>query len=196
MSLRSTSRAPVVFDALVTPVARKGLRRDRVLRAQMAFSTGCKRQIEKPLRLPEGVGMRPAHEAVADEPDIQRSSSPSLIPSMRIADVGHHAEDVAPRLLLHHRLRSGTCSRPSRCAASRASAVPALVAQPVAGIVDDVQLAVGIVRQAVTAGLVVRARSLHRRRRSARRESRWSTAAAHRVTVFSAASSGSRSFQS
>ena len=55
-----------------------------------------------------------------------------------------------------------------------------LVAQPEAGVLDDVELAVGIERQAVAAGLVVRAGAVDGARRSGRRGSRSSTGAARR----------------
>ena len=48
------------------------------------------------------------------------------------------------------------------CSSFRVS-LAVLVAQPEAGVLDDVELAVGIVGLAVAAGLVVRARPLDRR---------------------------------
>ncbi len=72
----------------------------------------------------------------------------------------------------------------------------ALVAQPEAGVLGDVELAVGIGRQAVAAGLVVRAGAVDRARRSGRRGSRSSTAAARRSASCSASSSVAWSFQS
>ena len=71
MSLRSTQLAPVGFDGFIAPVVGERLRLVGAA-AQTALSTGRYCRSKKWLTLAIGVGMGPAHEAVADHADVER----------------------------------------------------------------------------------------------------------------------------
>ena len=68
----------------------------------------------------------------------------------------HRREDVVPRLRLHHDFVGEHAAVPADVA-ERLGQVARLVAEPVAGMTRDVELAGWVGGQAVPAGLVVRA---------------------------------------
>src|SRR5206468_10131335 len=116
--------------------------------------------IEEDRRLPERIRVRPPHEAVADEADVETLLHRS-VPTMRVANRAHGSEDVIPRLLLGH-------DRVWKHAAVPADVIElalhaaVVVAQPEPRVPHDVEPAVRIMRKAVPPGLVVRTGSLHR----------------------------------
>ena len=148
MSLRSTSVAPVGLDRLVAPVRRRTPSTRSALRAHDRLEHRLIRQVEEPRRLAERVRVRPAHEAVADEPDVQcfhrmrsqlrriwrRSSHPQSQPC-----ASRHRDHRAPSTsfqvcwLRHHRVREHAAV-PADVLERAASASPLLVAQPEAGV--------------------------------------------------------------
>ena len=175
MSLRRDQIAPVGVERLVAPVLGELLhalfvaRRDRL-------QHGLSRQIEEPRRLQERIRMRPPHEAVANQSDIEGLHQQSLSRrSQHRWPAGAQSQPCASRTGDHDRraCRSRSCCcvitalgnmQPSQqMCCSCASAFPLSSLQPVAGVLDDVELAVGIVGQAVASGLVVRAGALHGR---------------------------------
>ncbi len=79
---------------------------------------------------------------------------------MRVADGDHRGEDVVPGLRLHHHGVGEHAAVPADVA-ERLGQLAGLVAEPEAGVVRDVELAVGVGRQAVSAGVVVRPRAVH-----------------------------------
>src|SRR5271166_2114789 len=84
-----------------------------------------------------------------------------LAPAVRVAHLDHHAEDVVPRLLARHdfvREHAAVPADVTEGPGERAVLVP----KPVTRVVDDIELAVGIVDRAVPPGLVVRPGPFHR----------------------------------
>ena len=73
---------------------------------------------------------------------------------MRIAHRDHGRQDVVPRLRLHHGFVGEHAAVPADVA-ELLGRLAVAVAQPVAGVMGDVELAVGIGGQAMAAGLVV-----------------------------------------
>ena len=138
--------------------------------AQTALSTGWYVEVEEVADLAVGVRVGPAHEAVADHADVERFLR------------AHRCSSALRSLASSRGRRAPRSSRRGCRSRSRGSmhdlvgehaAVPAdvleclgqlavVVAQPVAGVLGDVELAVRVVRQAVAAGLVVGARALDR----------------------------------
>ena len=120
-------------------------------------------QVEELVDSREGVRMRAAHEAVADKADPQWLLRHGLLTASR----GHRARRSwwpgCPFQVRGSIITALGNMQPSQqmCRTARVSC-PSLVAQPVAGVAHDVELAVGVVRQAMVAGLVVRARAIHR----------------------------------
>src|SRR5271157_1261785 len=80
--------------------------------------------------------------------------SSSFPPSVRVADADHRCEDVVPRLRLHHDGVGEHAAVPADVP-ELLGELPTLVAEPEAGVMGDVQLAAGVGRQAVAAGVVV-----------------------------------------
>src|SRR4051812_30441867 len=84
----------------------------------------------------------------------------SFYPAVGVADGDHCAEDVVPSLRLHQSLIREHAAVPADVVEA-AARLTALVAQPVAGVFDDVDFAVGCVRQAVAACFIVAAGAEH-----------------------------------
>ena len=117
--------------------------------------------------------MGPAHEAVADHADVQRFSS-SIMVQLTTHCRAHSFQPCASRTaIIAARMSFQVCGfiivalgnmQPSQQMCLNAlRRLAVLVAHPVAGVMHDVELAVRIVRQAMAAGLVVRAGAFHRR---------------------------------
>src|SRR6266568_8107392 len=77
-------------------------------------------------------------------------------PAVSLADGEHSGEDVIPGLLVHQD-RVGEHTTVPANVADGLGQVPARVAEPEAGVVGDVEFAVGVGGEAMAAGLVVRA---------------------------------------
>ncbi len=78
------------------------------------------------------------------------------LPAVGVADGNHGAEDIVPGLWLHQCFVGEHAAVPADVLES-AAGFAGFVAEPVARVFDDVDFAVGCVRQAVAAGFVVRA---------------------------------------
>src|SRR5215472_1099452 len=84
-----------------------------------------------------------------------------LIPSVGLSNLNHYGENVVPGLrILHDRIWKHT-TVPADVRESPGG-FSALIPHPRARIADDVELAVGIERQAVSSRFIVRAGSFHR----------------------------------
>ena len=124
--------------------------------------------------------------------------APMLIPApaVGVADLDHRARGCRSRFAACIITALGNMQPSQQMCWNVLVRLPVVVAQPVAGVLDDVELAVGVGRQAVAAGLVVGAGAVDRARRSGRRGSRSSTGAARAVSFCSASSRIAWSFQS
>ena len=82
-------------------------------------------------------------------------------PPVRVPHGDHRRQNVVPGLALHHHGVGEHAAVPADVP-DALGRLAVGVAEPEAGVADDVQLAVGVGGQAVPAGLVVRARAMHR----------------------------------
>src|SRR5262249_31823928 len=89
-----------------------------------------------------------------DPPDLYRGGGNSGVPAVRAPDRDHQAQDVGPRLRLRHRRVREHAAVPADVI-ERTRRLTGFVAQPEAGVTNDVELAVRIRGQAVTSRLVV-----------------------------------------
>src|SRR5579885_705822 len=83
-----------------------------------------------------------------------------FVPPVGRAHGDHDGENVVPGLLVHHHGIGEHAAVPADVPEG-AGRLPVFAADPEAGVADDIKLAVGIVRQAVVAGFVVRAGAFH-----------------------------------
>src|SRR5688572_4735638 len=89
------------------------------------------------------------------------SRPPLLAPAVGVAHPNHRAENVVPGLLvLHHRVREHAAVPAD--VAHGPGQVARVVAEPVAGVLDDIELAVRVPDLAVAAGLRMVAGAEHR----------------------------------
>src|SRR4051812_26805823 len=79
-------------------------------------------------------------------------------PSMSTANCHHRAEDIVPCLPLHERFVGEHASVPADVIEPPAG-LSVIIAQPIPGVLYNVDLAVGRVRQAVSPCLVMRSRT-------------------------------------
>src|SRR5690349_5083859 len=86
--------------------------------------------------------------------------SVALLPAVLLAHLYHHCEDVVPGLLLVQHCIGKHAAVPANVAEAL-DRVAALVPEPVAGVLGDVELATGIGREAMTTSFVMRAGAVH-----------------------------------
>src|ERR1700683_3491333 len=132
------------------------------LRAQTAVSTGSYSRSKNRLTLAKAFeGVRPMKPQptmptlslfVAPINGLRNGSS--LPPAVGVADLDHGAEDVAPGLLTRHRRIGEHATVPADVLEGLGQRA-ALVPQPIARVMNDIELAVWIIDGAVSTGLVM-----------------------------------------
>src|SRR5262245_18758426 len=85
-----------------------------------------------------------------------------LVPTVFVANGNHCSKNVAPGLRLHHHFIRKHASVPVDVL-KRASRGPAVISHPESGSANHIHFSVGIIWQAMTAGLVVRTGAFDRR---------------------------------